>query len=100
MQPVAPTFDVQLELPALEATARKWATRTRALVNRAVCDDQEHALTVAAIQFDSAAQFLGHGDVDKARDALRIAANYAGSEEASAPRIAEAASTLLAAIPT
>jgi hypothetical protein len=98
VQLVAPTFDVQLELPALEATARKWATRTRAL-NRAVCDDQEHALTVAAVQLDSAAQYLRHGDVGKARDALRIASNYAGSEEATAPRIAEAARTLLAAIP-
>ncbi|MET7890047.1 hypothetical protein [Streptomyces mirabilis] len=90
---------MQLELPDPDVTARKWATRTRALANRAVCDDQEMALTVAAVQFDSAAQFLEHGDAEKARDALRVASNYADSEEASAPRIAEAARTLLAAIP-
>ncbi|MET9412159.1 hypothetical protein ABZX90_41555 [Streptomyces sp. NPDC002935] len=90
---------MQPELPDPAVTASTWANRARALANRAVCDDQEHALTVAAVQFDSATRFLNHGEVGKARDALRIASNYAGSEEAGAPRIAEAARTLLAAIP-
>ncbi|MGW3657156.1 hypothetical protein ACWD6R_16340 [Streptomyces sp. NPDC005151] len=99
MQPAAPALDIHLDIPNLEAAARKWATRARALVNRAVCDDQENALGVAAFQFDSAAKFLDHGDTDKARDALRAACSYASCEEANAPQLAAAARTLLAGLP-
>ncbi|MGW1624658.1 hypothetical protein [Streptomyces sp. NPDC002172] len=95
MQPETRTLDLQLDLTAVEAAARRWATRARALVNRATCDDQENALGVTAFQFDSAAQYLDRGDTDKAREALRAARNYAGSEEATAPKLAEAADTLL-----
>ncbi|MFK0106479.1 hypothetical protein [Streptomyces sp. NPDC091217] len=95
MQPETPTLDLQLDLTAVEATARRWATRARALVNHATCDDRENALGVAAFQFDSAAQYLDRGDTGKAREALRAARNYAGSEEAMAPELAEAADTLL-----
>ncbi|MGW0956728.1 hypothetical protein [Streptomyces sp. NPDC002545] len=99
MQLAAPTLDVHLDHSELEASARRWASRARALVNRAACDDQESALVVTAVQFDSAATFLDRGDTAKARDALRAARSYAGSEEAMADQLADAASTLLAALP-
>ncbi|MDX3766449.1 MULTISPECIES: hypothetical protein [unclassified Streptomyces] len=99
MQPAAPALDIHLDLSQLEAAARKSATSARALVNRAVCDDQENALGVAAFQFDSAAKFLNRGDTDKARDALRAACSYAGCEEAAAPKLAAAARTLLNNLP-
>ncbi|WP_127361557.1 hypothetical protein [Actinacidiphila soli] len=79
--------------------ARSWALRARTLANRALCDDQENALTVTAVQFDSAAQYLVHGDTASARAALRAAGNYAGSEEGGAPKVAEAARTILASLP-
>ncbi|WP_406515563.1 hypothetical protein OH809_24845 [Streptomyces sp. NBC_00873] len=99
MQPAAPALDIHLDLPNLEAAARKWATRARALGNRAVCDDQENALSVAAISLDSAAYFLDRGETDAARDALRAACSYAGCEEAGAPQLAAAARTLLDNLP-
>jgi len=99
MQLAAPTLDLQLELPDLEAAARKWATRARALANRAACDDQENALGVAAFSFDSAAYFLDRGETDAARDSLLAARSYASCDEANAPQLAEAARTLLAAVP-
>lgn len=99
MQLTASTLDIQFDLPGLETAARKWATRARALVNRAVCDDQEHALSVAALSFDSAATLLDRGDTEAARDALRAARSYAGCEEANAPQLAEAARTLMDALP-
>ncbi|WP_217572607.1 hypothetical protein [Streptomyces sp. GbtcB7] len=99
MQLAASTLDLQFDLPGLETAARKWATRARALVNRAACDDQENALGVAAFSLDSAAYFLGRGETDAARDALRAACSYAGCEEAGAPQLAEAARTLLSSLP-
>ncbi len=99
MQLAAPALDLQFDLTALEAAARKLATRARALVNRALCDDQENALGVAAFSFDSAAHFLDRGETDAAREALRAACSYADCEEANAPQLAEAARTLLANIP-
>ncbi|MFB7442866.1 hypothetical protein ACFC01_31935 [Streptomyces mirabilis] len=99
MQPAAPALDLQLDLTAIEFAARKWATRARALTNRAVCDDQENALGVAAFSLDSAAYFLDRGETDAARDSLRAACNYAGCEEANAPQLAEATRTLLDTLP-
>ncbi|MFF0291077.1 hypothetical protein [Streptomyces sp. NPDC005262] len=99
MQLAAPALAIHLDLSLLEAAAHKSATRARALVNRAVCDDQENALGVAAFQFDSAAKFLNRGDTDKARDALRAACSYAGCEEAAAPQLAIAARTVLDSLP-
>lgn len=99
MQPAAPALDLQLDPTAIESAARKWATRARALTNRAVCDDQENALGVAAFSLDSAAYFLNRGETDAARDALRAASSYASCEEAGAPQLAEAAHTLLASLP-
>lgn len=99
MQLTATALDIHLDFSLLEAAARKSATRARALVNRAVCDDQENALGVAAFEFDSAAKFLNRGDTDKARDALRAACSYAGCEEAAAPQLAAAARTLLDSLP-
>ncbi|WP_327349619.1 hypothetical protein OG772_20265 [Streptomyces sp. NBC_01321] len=99
MQPEASALDIHLDFSHLEATARKSATRARALVNRAVCDDQENALRVAAVSFDSAAYFLDRGETDAARDALRAACSYAGCEEAGAPKLAAAARTLLDNLP-
>ncbi|MFI5799101.1 hypothetical protein [Streptomyces sp. NPDC051677] len=99
MQLAAQTLDLQFEHPDLEAAVRKLAARARALVNRAVCDDQENALGVAAFSFDSAAHFLDRGETHAARDALRAACSYAGCEEANAPQLAEAARTLLTTIP-
>ncbi|WP_326604304.1 hypothetical protein [Streptomyces sp. NBC_01800] len=99
MQPAAPALNIHLDLSQLEAAARKSATSARALVNRAVCDDQENVLTVAAISLDSAAKFLNRGETDKARDALRAACHYAGCEEAAAPKLAAAARTLLDTLP-
>ncbi|MGW4047357.1 hypothetical protein [Streptomyces sp. NPDC004721] len=99
MQLAAPILDIQLDHTELGASARRWATRARALVNRAACEDQESALTVTAVQFASAATFLDRGDTTKARDALRAARSYAASEEAMADQLANAASTLLAALP-
>ncbi|MCX4858289.1 hypothetical protein [Streptomyces canus] len=99
MQLAAPTLDPQLELPDLEAAARKLATRARALINHAACDDQENALGVAAFSFDSAAHLIDRGETDAARDALRAACSYASCEDANAPQLAEAARTLLAALP-
>ncbi|WP_073952661.1 hypothetical protein [Streptomyces kebangsaanensis] len=99
MQLAAPTPDAQPDLSELESSARRWASRARALVNRAACDDQENALGVAAFQLNSAAQWLSRGDTDKARDSLRTACSYAGSEEAMAPQLADATRTLLGALP-
>ncbi|MFE4424384.1 hypothetical protein [Streptomyces sp. NPDC056817] len=99
MQLAAPALDVHPDHTELEASARKWATRARALVNKAVCDDQENARAVVAVQLDSAATFLDRGDMDKARDALSAAASYAGSEEAMAPQLAKATRDLRAALP-
>ncbi|MFJ1529684.1 hypothetical protein ACIOFV_14865 [Streptomyces mirabilis] len=99
MQAAAPALDLQLDLTAIESAARKWATRARALTNRAACDDQENALSVAAFSLDSAAYFLNRGETDAARDALRAARNYAGCEEACAPQLAEATRTLLDTLP-
>ncbi|MFJ3248416.1 hypothetical protein [Streptomyces sp. NPDC086782] len=99
MQLAATTDAVHLDHTELEAAARKWATRARALVNKAVCDDQENARAVVAVQLDSAATFLGRGDTDKARDALQAAASYAGSEDAMAPQLAKATRELLDALP-
>ncbi|MET7522603.1 hypothetical protein [Streptomyces sp900116325] len=99
MQLAATALDIHLDYSLLEAAARKSATRARALVNRALCDDQENALGVAAFQFDSAAKFLNRGDTDKARDALRAACSYASCEEAAAPQLAIAARTLLDSLP-
>ncbi|GHE79909.1 hypothetical protein GCM10014715_39050 [Streptomyces spiralis] len=98
MQHTAAALDVQLDLTTVEAAARRWATRARALVNRAACDDQEAALAVTARQFDSAATFLDRGDITKAREALYAARSYAASEEAMNDRLAKAASTLLEAL--
>ncbi|MEU4095538.1 hypothetical protein [Streptomyces sp. NPDC026673] len=86
----------QLDLfTAATQGARTWALRTRTLANRSPCDDQEAALRVAAVQFDSAAEYLVHGDTVSARTALRAAHNYAASEEGCAPRVAAAATSLL-----
>ncbi|MFD3455812.1 hypothetical protein ACFWVC_26990 [Streptomyces sp. NPDC058691] len=89
----------QLDLfTAATQGARTWALRTRTLANRSPCDDQEAALRVAAVHFDSAAEYLVHGDTDNARTALRTAHNYGASEEGSAPKVAAAASSLLAGL--
>jgi len=79
--------------------ARTWALHARTLANRACTDDQENALTVTAVQLDSAAEYLLHGDTPSARAALRVADNYADSEEGCAPNLAEAARTILASLP-
>lgn len=96
-------MDLFITAPDLFTTAtqdaRTWALRTRTLANRAVCDDQEAALTVAAVQLDSAAEYLLHDDTHSARTALRAAANYAGSDEGCAPKIAAAVHTILAGLP-
>ncbi|MDX2849252.1 hypothetical protein PV342_12435 [Streptomyces sp. PA03-3a] len=88
------------QLDLFTAGAGTWAMRTRTLANRSPCDDQEAALRVAAVQFDSAAEYLAHGDTASARTALRAAHNYAASEEGCAPRVAAAASSLLAGLTT
>ncbi|MFF4504870.1 hypothetical protein [Streptomyces sp. NPDC001401] len=83
----APALDLQLDLTALEGAARKWADRTRQLAIHSPCDVQDAALSVVAIQLNSARHHLGRGDSDKAREALRIARNYASSEEANTPQL-------------
>ncbi|MGW1260155.1 hypothetical protein ACWD5Q_34550 [Streptomyces sp. NPDC002513] len=105
MQYAAPTLDVHLDPSTLEAGARKWADRTRQLAIRSTCEEQEAALRVVAFQLNTARNHLGRGDTDKARDALRIATNYACSEEANTPQTAgvaqlvQATSALLAGLP-
>ncbi|MFE2586005.1 hypothetical protein [Streptomyces sp. NPDC059378] len=99
MQYAAPPLALHFDTSVVESAARRSAARARALINRAACDDQQNALSVAALQFDSAARHLHRGDIDQARESLRAACNYAASEEANAPHLASAARTLLATIP-
>ncbi|MGW1801708.1 hypothetical protein ACWCQN_38775 [Streptomyces sp. NPDC001984] len=105
MQTEAPTLDVHLDPSVIEAGARKWADRTRQLAIRATCEEQDAALRVVAFQLNTARHHLDRGDTDKAREALRIATNYACSEEANTPQLAgvaqlvQATSALLAGLP-
>ncbi|MGW1157814.1 hypothetical protein ACWD48_06210 [Streptomyces sp. NPDC002519] len=105
MQPQAPTLDVRLDPSVLEAGARRWADRTRQLAIHSTCEEQEAALRVVAFQLSTARNHLGRGDMGQAREALRIATNYACSEEANTPQLAgvaqlvQATSALLAGLP-